>query len=294
MTMNKTMQIYYHAIFGALGGLFGWWLMGSLGTQTWQLWLEATVVGAGLGFWIGGMVAATDGAMIKRVWLRAVRDGVLGALAGTLAGILGLLLAHAVWSIFSGGLIARALTWMLFGLFIGMSDIAVSRRKQRTLYAALGGMAGGLAGGIIYEGMTQLFLNQVQIAQVAIGGLGLVIIGGCIGGLIPLARQVLARGELHVLSGQQVGLVREVTDLAHIGSYDGNDIYLPDAGISWRHATIRRTAAGFELTVLPESEHGIEIGADNGAITIAPGSTRPLQPGDQFRMGEALVQFVGK
>jgi len=288
--MSKSLQIYYHAIFGALGGLLGWWIIGSLGTQTWNFWLEAVVVGAGLGFWIGGLVAATDGAMVKRVRLRAVRDGILGAGAGMVAGVLGLLLANAVWAIFSGGLVARALTWMLLGMLIGLGDIAVSRRIQRALYAALGGMTGGLAGGIIYEGMTWLFLNQVEMAQEAIGGVGLVMIGGCIGGLIPLARQVLSRGELHVLAGQQSGLVREVTDMARVGRYDGNDLYLPDAGVSWRHVVVRRTASGFELEVLAEADDGVEI----GATRIQPGATHPLQSGDQFRLGEALVQFVGK
>jgi hypothetical protein len=243
-----------------------------------------------LGLCIGGAVATTDGAMIKRVPLRAVRDGILGALAGALLGVAGLLVAQVGFLLLQGGFVGRALSWMVLGLLVGLSDLAVSRRRQRATYAALGGMLGGLVGGLLYEGLTQLFLAQSGAAQVFIGGLGLVIVGACIGGCIPLARQVFARGELRVLAGEQVGLVREVTDTATIGRYDGNDVYLPDAGISWRHAVVRLTSAGAELAVLPEAEGDVLL----GARSLRPGHTHPLAHGDQIRIGEALIEFVGR
>lgn len=290
MTMSKNLQIYYHSVAGALGGLLGWWIMGSFATQTWNIWLAAAWVGAGLGLCISGLVAAADGALIKRVPARALLDGCLGALAGAVAGVVGLLLAQGVWLLLSGGVVARALTWMILGLLIGAGDVVVHRRLQRAAYAALGGMAGGLVGGLFYETLTQLFLAQSSMVQVVVGGIGLIIVGASIGGLIPLARQVLSRGELHVLQGEQTGLVREVTDRATIGRYDGNDLYLPDAGVSWRHAEVRRTGAGFELAVLPEAERDAQV----GGTSVPPGTTHPLNHADHIRIGEALIQFVGR
>src|SRR5262249_29750313 len=76
--MNKSMQVYYAAVLGALGGLLGWWIMGSVSTGSWNVWLACPLVGAGLGLCIGGCVAATDGALIKRSARRALRDGLLG------------------------------------------------------------------------------------------------------------------------------------------------------------------------------------------------------------------------
>jgi hypothetical protein len=288
--MSKTMQIYYYAVFGGLGGLLGWWTMGSFSTQVWNIWLAAAFVGAGLGLSIGGLVAATDGAMIKRVPLRAVRDGILGALAGALLGLAGLLVAQVGFLLLQGGFAGRALSWMVLGLLVGLSDLAVSRRQQRATYAAVGGALGGLLGGLLYEALTRLFLAQSGSVQVFIGGLGLVIVGACIGGCIPLARQVFARGELRVLAGEQTGLVREVTDTATIGRYDGNDLYLPDAGVAWRHAVVRMTSAGAELAVLPEAEGEVLL----GARSLRPGQTHPLAPGDQIRIGEALIAFAGR
>ncbi|NTV66002.1 MAG: FHA domain-containing protein, partial [Oscillochloris sp.] len=124
----------------------------------------------------------------------------------------------------------------------------------------------------------------------ALSGLGLVIIGACIGGLIPLARQVFARGELRVIGGEQAGLVREVTDSASIGKYDGNDLYLPDAGVAWRHAVVRRADAGFELAVLPNVDGMAEV----GGVRVEPGTTQPLQSGDRIRIGGAELEFVGR
>jgi hypothetical protein len=288
--MNKTLQVYYSAVFGALGGLLGWWVMGSVPTQPWSLLLANAFVGAGLGLGIGGMIAASDGAMVKGVAGRALRDGVAGGLAGAAAGLVGLLLGGLVFVVLGGGLLARTLGWVLLGLLIGAGDGLVRRQPQRALYGALGGVGGGLVGGALYELLTQAFLRQSGPAQVALGGVGLVLLGAAIGALIPLARQALSRGELRVVRGAQAGLVREVSDSASIGRYDGNDLYLPDAGIAWRHALVRRTDKGFELAVLPAAEGPLWVGGQ----AVTPSSARALRSGDQIQIGEAVVEFVGR
>jgi hypothetical protein len=214
----------------------------------------------------------------------------LGALAGAALGMLGFSLALQGFLLLQGGFAGRALGWMLLGLLVGLSDFLVNQRTQRALYAALGGLGGGLLGGLLYEGITQVFLAQSGQVQLLLSGMGLVGVGAAIGGGIPLARQAFSRGELHVLAGEQQGLVREVTDSATIGFYDGNDLYLPDAGIAWRHAVVRQTSEGFTLEVLPEAEQPVYIGQHE----VRPGSTHALSHNDQLRIGEALVAFVGR
>jgi hypothetical protein len=288
--MSKRLQVYYSAIFGALGGLAGWWLVGAVPTQAWGVWAAALFVGAGLGACLGALVAAADGAMVKRKPARALRDGILGAVAGLGCGAAGMLAAQGAFLLLRGGWEGRALSWMLLGLLIGVSDLLVSRRWLRAGYGALGGLAGGLAGGLLYEGLTRLFLPASGPAQVWIGGLGLVIVGACIGALIPLARQVLARGELRVLRGEQAGLVREVAGSASIGRYDGNDLYLPDRGVAWRHAVVRRAGDGYELAVLPDVDGAARV----GERTLGPGSSCPLRSGDRIAIGGAELEFVGR
>jgi hypothetical protein len=284
------MQIYYSAVLGALGGLLGWWIVGSISTGAWSVWLAYPLVGAGLGLWIGGCVAATDGAVIKRSLRPALRDGLRGALSGALAGLIGLLLAELIFLGVGAGFLGRAIGWMLLGGCIGLAEPLLRRQFNRARYGALGGLAGGLLGGALYEGLTQLFLAQSGSAQIVVGGVGLILLGACIGALIPLARQALSRGELHVLNGEQAGLVREVTDTATLGSYDGCDLYLPDSAVAWRHALVRRTDAGFALQVLSEAERGALVGQQR----VAPGETVALRGGERIWLGETALEFVGR
>jgi hypothetical protein len=288
--MNKTMQIYYTAVLGALGGLLGWWIMGSVPTGAWNVWVAYPIVGAGLGLCIGACVAATDGALIKRSAARAARDALAGGAVGALAGLAGLLLAELGFLAFEGGVAGRALGWMLLGGFIGLSDLLVSRRLKRALYGGVGGLVGGLAGGLLYEALTQAFLARSDRAQVIVGGVGLILLGACIGALIPLARQALSRGELRVLNGEQAGLVREVSDTATIGRYDGCDVYLPDSSVAWRHALVRRTAHGFALEVLAQAERGATVGDRR----VGPGEAALLRGGERIWLGETAVEFVGR
>lgn len=284
------MQVYYSAVLGALGGLLGWWIIGSIPTGSWNVWLAYALVGAGLGFWIGGCVAATDGAVVKRSFRPALLDGLRGALAGTLAGIVGLLLAELIFLAIGAGFIGRALGWMLMGGSLGMADPLLRRQFNRARYGLLGGLAGGLLGGLLYEELTQIFRAQSDRIQIVIGGIGLILLGAAIGALIPLARQALSRGELRVLNGEQAGLVREVTDTASLGRYDGCDVYLPDPAVAWRHAIVRRTEAGFAMQVLSDAKQGVLIGSQ----MLRPGESTPLHSGQQIYLGETLIEFVGR
>jgi hypothetical protein len=288
--MSKKMQVYYSAVLGALGGLLGWWIVGSVATGAWSVWLAYPLVGAGLGLWIGGCVAATDGAVVKRSARPALRDGLRGALSGAVAGLVGLLLAELSFLAVGAGFAGRAIGWMLLGGFIGLAEPLLRRQVNRARYGALGGLAGGLLGGLLYEGLTRLYLAQSDRAQVVVGGVGLILLGACIGALIPLARQALARGELRVLNGEQAGLVREVTDTATLGRYDGCDVYLPDPAVAWRHVLIRRTDQGFAMQVLSEAERGATVGERR----LGPGETALLRGGERIWLGETALEFVGR
>jgi hypothetical protein len=53
---------------------------------------------------------------------------------------------------------------------------------------------------------------------------------------------------------------------------------------------VRRAEGGFELEVLPQAEHEAHVGLHS----VRPGTSRPLSSGDQIRIGEALIEFVGR
>jgi hypothetical protein len=288
--MSKLLQIYYNAVFGAIGGLIGWWALGCLHTGSWNIWLASVAIGAGIGASIGALVAAVDGAMIKRSSRRALSNAFTGAMAGVLGGLLGLLLGQASFLALGGGFIGRPIGWMLLGLFVGLGELVVSRRLRRASYGALGGLVGGLVGGLIYEGLTQLFIAQSDDVQSWVGGFGLALMGACIGALIAFTRQALSHGELRVLTGRREGTVREISDSTTIGSYDGCDVYLPDAALARRHALVQRGQHGFSIKLLPEAAAGASISGQ----PIGLGQERALQNGDIIQLGSTQLQFIGR
>jgi len=291
--MSKWQQVYYNAVFGAIGGLLGWLIVGSVSTKTWNIWLEYAFVGGVVGLCIGALVGAVEGAIVKRSVPRAVLGAMLGAVAGLVSGLAGLLIGEAGFKLIQGGLLGRALGWMFFGLFLGLGEGVVSRKLKRASYGMVGGAVAGLVGGVIYEAMTQLFLEKSEQAQMIVGALGLVLVGACLGGIIPLSVEAIARvagrGTLMVLNGRRQGLEKSVVDGVTLGSYDGCDMYLPgDRGIDGKHAAVYKGTGGFFVRNISK-EFPLQVGDD----VLMPGmADRRLQTADQILLGQTAVRFI--
>ena len=213
---------------------------------------------------------------------------------------------NAVFGAF-GGFVARALGFMLLGLCLGLGEGLAGRADiqsgaggsriqtgKRISYSLVGGTLAGLVGGLLYEGLTQVFLRDSDAAQVVLGGLGLILIGACLGGIIPLSVEAIARvagrGSLVVLDGRRKGLEESVVDAVTLGSYDGCNIYLPgDAGIDGKHATVYKGKDGFFVRNI--SKKGFPIQVDG--VQLLPGmADQRLQSGGLIVLGQTRVQFT--
>ena len=291
--MSKALQIYYNAVLGALGGLIAWWLVGLFPTAEWNLWLATAFIGAGAGLFIGAALGAVDGAVTKRSFRRALIGLFLGGIAGLISGIVGLLIGQGGFLLTGGGFLGRTLGWTALGLFLGIGEGIVERKLKRAAYSAVGGTLAGIIGGLIYEGVTQAFLQQSGEAQVFLGALGLALIGASLGGITAAAVEVIARtidkGVLIVKGGSRAGNEIRVIDQARLGSYDGCEIYLPGGqGVQKVHAIVAKGADGFY--VVPQSP---------GAVTwvnqrpIAEGGEK-LGHGDTITIGNIKVVFEAR
>lgn len=291
--MNRLMQIYYNAVFGAIGGLIGWFIVGMFPTGEWNILIAYTFVGAGVGLCIGGMTGAVTGLVVQRSMPRALIGAVLGGIVGLIGGMLGLLIGEGFFLLLGGGIIGRTLGWTFLGLFLGLGDGLVSLKLRRAGYGAIGGTVAGLVGGIAYEVMTQLFLRQSDVVQMIVGALGLILIGACLGGIIPLSVEfiaaVMGKGTLKVLNGKRRDLEVSVIDTVTLGSSDACEVYLPgDAGIAKKHAVVYKGDKGFFVRDLGTERGGTQVG--NRAVPPgAPGQL--LRAGDQIRMGQTIVSF---
>src|SRR5947209_2613698 len=275
--MSRRMNIYYNAVLGAMGGLFGWVVLGALiQVESWDVYLRSALQGAVVGSLIGALVGCVEGVLNgnRRQLLRGLQRG---SILGLVGGAIGLTAGELALHVIGGGYTARSIGWALFGLMVGVGEGQANRSPRKTRYGALGGMAGGFVGGLLVEAIAQ----QGAAAQSVIRGLGLVILGACIGSLLAVVSEIFVQARLLVLIGPKEG--REYTlDRARtsLGSSDSCDVYLPgDAGIERVHAYIRRDQHG--LMVQPASPTASV--AVNGQ-PIPPDGT-PLPDGAQLTLG---------
>jgi hypothetical protein len=246
--MNRHMRAYYYAVLGAMGGLFGWRIVESLGFMSGRnVYLSDVLLGGVIGLCVGLLIGAAEGLL---TWMpaRALYAGAIGGAIGLAAGAIGLPLGEWVFQISGGEIIGRALGWAVFGLLVGLAE-GITGGTQ--IYkGALGGFVGGAVGGAILE------LARQMLADPILGkALGLVVLGGCVGTFIALIVLLLSRAWLEVQDGKLQGtefILDKFMSLngpaAIIGSEVlKSDITLPDPDIAPQHARLKGADTHFTL-----------------------------------------------
>ena len=143
--------------------------------------------------------------------------------------------------------------------------------------------------------MTQVFVRQdtanaaaMDNVQMMMSALGLILLGACLGALIPMTITFLAQGRLRVLTGPRTGQEVDVLDAVTLGSYDGCALYLPgDKAIARKHARVYRQDKRFFVTDL-DSPNGTRI---NGT-QLTPGTAVPIDKGAKIQMGQVVVELL--
>ncbi len=285
-----TIRIYYNAVFGALGGLVSWALIGLLlhieGDSTALLFVKDAIQGALVGVCIGAALGLVEGLTVSRSTQRTIKGGVLGGAIGLIGGLVGLVFGEIIFLLAGGGVWPRAIGWAVFGFLLGTAEGIAHRDRRRASYGAIGGLLGGLVGGSTYERTSQLLraLTQNRDLSLTVGGaLGLIILGACIGSLIALAAEILKtawlKGLRGKLEGQTLALTKERTTL---GRAETCDIRIPgDAQVADHHADISQTPQGF----LIEARGGQVL------VDQQPVSSQMLQSGNNIQLGRSVLAF---
>ncbi len=235
--MTKGLRIYYYAVFGAFGGLLGWFVSQLTGTNS------QAVAGAITGFFVGATIGATDSLLSAR-WRRAA---VVGAMTGglcLLAGVVSLPLADQLIIALKGGALPRGLAWMIFGSAVGAAETL--RGGSQASKGLIGGAMGGFFAGFVVEKALDVSSSALSAA------LGTTILGCSIGAFASLIATILMGAWIEILDGKMKGRVYDLSKYIYslkknpIPAVIGSDefkaeIYvIGDPGIAGRHASVRR------------------------------------------------------
>lgn len=311
--MREFGRVYYYFIFGACGGLTGWFAAALLfRTGAAPSMAEQAVYGALLGAAIGIGIAAYEG-ITSRSLIRFVKFGSYGLLLGTLAGVLALPLAQWLYGTLVGPSATDAprsfswqpiavgtLCWLIFGGLIGFGE-SLSKGTQ-SVKGLAGGVLGGLLGGLIYEvaratGVT----NVASYDQQLVLAITLALLGGAIGASIAFVTTALKRAWLEVLDGKFAGRIYDVTKYVDrtlgsrkpgiIGSDEWSaNIYLPsDRGVLPRHAQIGFHDGAPTFTVIPAANKVAETLVNGRRV-----SSWPLKDGDRLQLGSTHLVYRHK
>lgn len=289
--MTKTWQVYYNAVFGAIGALIAWLLVGAIKTTSWNIHLANMFMGAGVGLFIGASLGIVDGLLVKRSISRTVIGVLGGAAVGMLSGLVGLLLGGLGFVLIQGGLIGRMFGWMALGAFLGLGQGLLGLQVKRALYGLVGGAVAGLIGGILYEVLTQLFLSQSEQVQLFLSAVGLVLIGVSLGVILPLSVSIIGglleqRSLVVYQSGPRSGTEVELIGSADLGSSDACQVYIQDRSVEKKQALINRGPKGFEIR---------NVGAQQtfwvNQRPVPPAQAVNLDHGAIIQMGEIRLRF---
>lgn len=237
--MTKGLRIYYYAVFGAFGGLLGWFVSQFAGLSP-----KSLAVGAIPGFFVGALVGASDSLLSAR-WRRAA---VVGAMTGALslvAGAISYWIAEELHTALKGGTLPRCLGFMIFGAAVGVAETI--RGGSQASKGLIGGAMGGFVGGFVVEKSLALFGDPEWS-----GALGLTLLGASIGAFASLIATILMGAWVEIMDGKMKGRVYDLSKYIYslkknpIPAVIGSDefkaeIYvMGDPGIAGRHASVRR------------------------------------------------------
>lgn len=299
--MNLLVRVYFHAIFGALGGLIGWMLFGVLGEknaaleyQRFQQILGGLLIGASIGYCTVGVEGLRE-----RSFVRVCRMSALGAAFGGVSGALGiwagdhvnfLLLsnpgASTPWGRTARTIIARALAWMILGAAVGACHGLAARAARKALFGVVGGALGGFCGGVLL-GTLLAGVSVSSHAYVWGQALGLMFVGACIGAMTAAVQTALGPARLIVTRGGQKGREFSLLNAVNsIGRDEFADITLYyDSQIAQRHAIIRHEGGKYFIANQDAQPSQTRV---NGQILDQP---RLLKDNDRIECGGIELRF---
>jgi hypothetical protein len=313
--MGLYQSLYFMSLVGGVAGLIAWaasvvftLAVGSSQSAAALPDLIATIL---LGALTGGMtVGFSDHWSGNRAQARFVLAGAgIGTVAGLAACLLQIPISRHLGT--SAPVLARVLAWMLAGSFIGLGLGLrwLSVNRARPIHAFAGGLAGGGIGGAVFTALGGQVPDLSQAAAFVLTGIGI-----CFG--ITLAPILLRDGLIQFVSSadaraqSKFGPPKKEWEIQDgdsyvIGSQDQHqdatryrpeiEIYIPDAAIAPRHATLFAKDGHFYV-----ARHADVANAGGQARYLlrvrgrAVGTSAELRHSDDIMVGRTALRFLAR
>ncbi|MBE7467685.1 MAG: FHA domain-containing protein [Anaerolineales bacterium] len=284
--MSTRMRTYYYAIFGAMGGLFGWRVTETtIDLSHGNIYITNIWLGSIIGFFIGFLIGASAD-LLKWSLPRIVKSGFSGGIIGLIAGAISLPLAELIFQLSGAGLLGRAFSWAVFGSIIGLSEGIIG--GSRKINGFIGGAVGGAIGGAALELIARL-VNDLVVGKI----IGLMLLGAFIGIFIALVVILLRQAWIEIgrgkTKGEAIVLDKFISSTAapiQIGSDPKCRIYIiGDKNVEPEHAVLRGETTHFILQNLSSS--GTYVG--DRIIDV-----HTLVNGDTIRVGNTELVYYEK
>ncbi len=310
--MSLYQTLYYMSLVGSMAGLFSWGLVAlisaALPSQE-TIWVADLISTTTLGGFIGGLtVAFTDRWAGSRVMPRWVVSGtVIGMAAGLAAGGIQIPITNNLAE--QAPVITRVIAWMLagslIGLGVGLRWVAVN--STRAAHAFAGGLLGGAMGGLLFAALGSRIPDLSQALGFVLTGVGI-----CFG--ITLAPILLRDGVIQFVSSgdpraqSKFGRSRKEWELQQgdtyvIGSQSQDlsktryrpdvEIFIPDAAIAPRHATLFGRERRFYVARHPDA--GGPAGLARYVLRVrgkTVTTTQELHDSDDILIGRTALKFI--
>jgi len=295
-------RVYRNGLFGGCGALCGWACFNVYVDTSWPWWLKALVAGGLVGLALGFFTVAAE-AILDRAWVRLFRQANVGVVLGGLGGALGTwfgewinLAVQAIgidrWRVLAA-IVGRGLGWALLGAAIGVSvglaHGVAARSSRKTWYGTVGGILGGLVGGLAFAGLLEWWHKEFT-SYIWGQGIGLIVLGFCIGGFIALVEEVFKPAALKVVRGWQEGrefsLLRDVVVLGRAEMCD--ILLLRDMKIARQHARIERSGDRFFLVREQGQPEWTRVNARLVEDRV------PIHPEERIEIGDTVLKLIVK
>jgi MFS family permease len=273
------------------------------------VWLADVLSSTILGAFIGGLtVAFTDRWAGSRVMPRWVISGtVIGLLAGLAAGLIQIPITNNLAA--QAPVLTRVIVWMLAGSLIGLGAGLrwVTVNSARAAHAFAGGLLGGALGGLLFAGLGSRIPDLSQALSFVLTGVG-ISFG------ITLAPILLRDGVLQFVSsgdaraqskfgpshkewelqqGDSYTIGSQSQDLSKTRYRPDVEIFIPDAAIAARHATLFGREGGFYIARHPDAsgpaglaKHVLKVGGKTVTTSFQ------LRHSDDILIGRTALRFV--